>query len=403
MKAKENDDGDAHTTIGLQNTHPSQTQTLHMENKTRNSTINMNGSGVFFNPPDNNDGELELCAESTLAPLKPPLRNKWSKIPVRLANSSNNIPHPDTDSNKSNQLASTTLNYSNINGGNKVDESKSNINGINTIGLSLTTESGSQNQEDKEKESKSAELSDGSTTQNKTNTGENGEKHIAEINGNTIGTEEVGTSSGENIDEGNTERTIHLENTNTNTNSNTTTHTHTTTNIGGNTKGIGIENIVELDNIVKGSGSKSTSQSSGASGGHKSERKRGTSGKTNTNSSSSSNSHTSKSTHASSIASSADALAYFSDEVVTVNIMGVKKEHKDGFPLHICAVCDFPIAVYGRLVLLCFFKFYSNPFLSFPFPFPSNFIIHFVISFSSYSLCINNLINSKINQITSLF
>lgn len=63
-------------------------------------------------------------------------------------------------------------------------------------------------------------------------------------------------------------------------------------------------------------------------------------------------SHANHSTISDATIANANALAYFTDDMIDIHIVGTKHEHKPGFPLHICAKCDLPIAVYGRLV--CF-------------------------------------------------
>lgn len=40
----------------------------------------------------------------------------------------------------------------------------------------------------------------------------------------------------------------------------------------------------------------------------------------------------------------------FLDYMFDINIIGTKNEQRVGAPLHMCAVCELPIAMYGRLV-----------------------------------------------------
>lgn len=324
----------------------------------------MNGNGGAFN-----DGELELCAESTLPPQKPPLRNKWSKIPVRLGSSFNNIPPPlpsssssstDTAGKSGTPVPASTIQLNNISNDNSINKASINGSGIASSGVSSTDSNSTEARKQEESEKEGRSVDDATTSaSNSSNSGENrenGEKQNGkQSNSVNASHEEVGTSSGvngggdEERDEENGDTTLHGSN----------TTTPTTISGSGSIKGIGIESIAEIGNIVN-KGSNKSSTTSGTSSGSRSGR-RGTSNKANISSSSLSLSSKSSSHHhhhhnnqtlSDATIANADALAYFQDDMIKVNLMGDKREHKDGFPLHICSGCDLPIAVYGRLVLI---------------------------------------------------
>lgn len=311
MKAKDNNEG------GME--HGSQT--------VANSTSMTGGgdtSSAHVSSPVNDGELLELSAESTQH--KPALRGKWSKIPVRLGNSNSNVGieaggslynisknEPPSQTNGNAGEGTTPL--TTIQPAGEGTAPLTTINPANEGTAPLTTIKPASSQTNPLDNDPNVNDAITQSTEQPTNATSEG----------VVATKESGDT--EMVD-------ASISNANTNSTLSGVASS------GGDGKG------------VIGSGKSSRSRSTSIT--TTSTKPTNATGTINTLSTT--NKATSHSVHhgplSESTIANADALAYFSDDVIDINLMGVRHEQKVGYPLHICGKCDLPIAVYGRLVRL---------------------------------------------------
>jgi hypothetical protein len=260
-----------------------------------------------------NDGELELSAESTI-PHKPALRGKWSKIPIRLGSSLNNV---GIEGGSSSQAHTSTNDHVGVDSTKRLQTSKGLLNGDTGRTTALTTIKHASDAADKRMEDHNG-LNIFRPSAN-THASSHEEKSATTNNDEEVELTKLGSGNAELRD-------APIASTN-------------DVNESGSSTGIGSS---ERNRERSGSG--------GSVGLSKHSRSRSSSINKTTSSTNLTSKTSSHGTISDATIANADALAYFPDDMIDINLIGVKHVQRAGHPLHLCSKCDVPIAVYGRLV-----------------------------------------------------